>query len=135
MPTDDNLRAKGCIVVSLCCLCGQMDETGSHLILDCKFAASLWAWFSAILHCPIDCTSICVVLTICEKNWCSQVKDIDLATVINIFWVIWHCQNQCRFKNKIISQGHAISLVKAASHMSGSYSKGVMANSMVDLSS
>lgn len=37
MPTDENLQARGCITVSICSLCNEIDETGEHLFLTCKF--------------------------------------------------------------------------------------------------
>lgn len=41
MPTDENLRTRGCIVVSACCFCLHSAETSEHLFLQCNFATAL----------------------------------------------------------------------------------------------
>ena len=41
MPTEENLRHRGCIVVSVCSLCLISDESSDHLFLRCQFATRL----------------------------------------------------------------------------------------------
>lgn len=71
-----------------------------------------------------------MILDVCLKHWSSQIKDIILASVINCYWTIWFCRNQYRYKNMKISTLHAINLIKAASNQSGTFSKGLMSNSI-----
>jgi len=41
MPTDENLKKCGCIVVSICSLCMIVDESSDHLFFHCQFARQL----------------------------------------------------------------------------------------------
>jgi hypothetical protein len=41
MPTDDNLRRRGCISVSICSFCLRKDESSEHLFLQCLFAKNI----------------------------------------------------------------------------------------------
>jgi len=38
LPTDENLQARGCTLVSMCPLCYHQAESSSHLFLDCDFS-------------------------------------------------------------------------------------------------
>jgi len=44
LPTDDNLRKKGCFVVSICCFCRSQTKTSHHIFLDCPITSQLWVW-------------------------------------------------------------------------------------------
>lgn len=46
LPTDENLRFRGCTLVSVCVLCFSHEETSSHLFLHCEFATIIWKWLS-----------------------------------------------------------------------------------------
>lgn len=35
LPTDDNLRKRGCFIVSICCFCMQEAESSQHIFFDC----------------------------------------------------------------------------------------------------
>jgi len=84
MPTDENLKTRGCIIVSICSLCLNTDETSYHLFLHCNFAKHLWDWIGVKLHCVMDCSSVNSLLS-CRPNSCSsQVSDIYLATVVHM---------------------------------------------------
>jgi len=71
MPTDDNLRSRGCIIVSACCFCLNTDETSDHLFLRCPFATALWSWLGGKLNCVTDCTSALSILS-CIPTRCSS---------------------------------------------------------------
>lgn len=114
MPTDDNLWARGCTVVTMCSLCEKAVESAEHLFLACPFTQGLWNWLMGTLCCNIDLTSFETVLYTCNKNWSKQVGVVVLATILNVFWVIWLCRNKLRFDNKQISSKNAIILVTAA---------------------
>jgi len=44
MPMDENLRNRGCIVVSVSSLCMTANESSERLFLWCQFATHLWQW-------------------------------------------------------------------------------------------
>jgi len=44
LPIDDNLRKKGCYVVSMCCFCKNSAETSYHIFLECPVTSKLWSW-------------------------------------------------------------------------------------------
>jgi hypothetical protein len=54
VPTDYNLRARGCTIVSICSLCGKAYETSNHLFLSCQFAQGVWKYVACMLDCSID---------------------------------------------------------------------------------
>lgn len=57
LPTDDNLMKRGCIIVSMCSLCGFVAESTTRLFLHCSFAQGLWDWLSAAIKIRIDLSS------------------------------------------------------------------------------
>lgn len=88
MPIDEHLKSRDCVTVSMCSLCGTNEETSLHLFLYFPFAISLWTWLQGILGCNIDTSSFVHLLSVIDKSWSSQLKDISLDAVINIIWVI-----------------------------------------------
>lgn len=58
MPTDNNLKRRGSIIVSMCSLCCQAEESSSHLFMSCKYASAIWHWLSSKLSLPIDHSSM-----------------------------------------------------------------------------
>lgn len=42
LPTDDNLRKRGCCIVSICCFCMQQAESSQHIFFDCTVTGRLW---------------------------------------------------------------------------------------------
>lgn len=99
MPTDENLRVRGYITVSICSLSEMSDETSEHLFFNCTFARYIWSWLINVLQCKPDLSSILSMLSVCNSNWSSQIKHIVLAAIINSIWAIWHCRNKKRFHN------------------------------------
>lgn len=71
------------------------------------------------------------MLNICNKPYGSQFKDVILAIVVNIHWIIWTCRNKLRFEKSKLSLNSAIHMVVvASSSISGNISKGHMTSSM-----
>jgi hypothetical protein len=56
LPTDEHLRTRGCVIVSICCFCRQHDESSPHIFLRCPIIVQLWDWLqkgadvSLLLH-------------------------------------------------------------------------------------
>lgn len=89
MPKDENLRLRDYVTISMCSLCGESEETSKHLLLQCEFANQIWLWLKGVLNCFIDLSSIVNMMSIRDRNWSSQLKDVSLAATINVVWVIW----------------------------------------------
>lgn len=132
MPTNECLRARGCISVSICDLCYSADETTDHLFFRCNFVGSIWSWLANLLNSPIDLSSTVTVFNVVNRNWCSQVKDIIKASIINVVYFIWYCRNQVRFQIIKIPIARAISLITSSTRLLGLHSKGFMSSSLED---
>lgn len=134
MPTDEHLGSSGCIVVSICNLCGKSDESSSHLFLHCCFALSIWRWFSSIIGVAVDLQSSGAVLSIINHGWSSQVQDVILAGISNILCVIWHCRNKNRFDNKVVPLSSVICMIKASIALTRNFSANHMSSSLSEFS-
>ena len=44
LPTDDNLRKRGCSIVSICCFYMNHSETSQHIFFTCPVTFQLWDW-------------------------------------------------------------------------------------------
>ena len=71
LPTDENLRMRGCTIVSICVLCYKQAETSTHLFIECDFAVSIWRWLGVKLHCNISLLSFSSLLD-CIPQQCSS---------------------------------------------------------------
>lgn len=74
MPTDDNLRTRGCVTVSICPLCYAAEESTDHIFLSCGFANSLWCWLNNALNCVINKTSIARLFDVCNRYKSCQCR-------------------------------------------------------------
>lgn len=83
MPTDANLMRRGCYIASRCNLCGDSIETSFHSFFQCRFALKIWTWLNSTFQCSVDLSTTSSILSVLERNWSSQVKDILLAAVTN----------------------------------------------------
>lgn len=122
LPTDDNLRLKGCTVVSICSFCGRSSETYEHLFRSCQFASKLWNWLSSLIHHPINLSITFSILAIYYKKWSSQIRDMVISAVIHNIWVIWYPRNQLRFNDNGTSFNRVVQLVSASTSLSGNFS-------------
>lgn len=133
LPTDDNLYARGCILVSMCSLCGMACKTTEHLFLSCPSAARLWHRLQGMIGCAIDTISLASVLCIWDKYWSSQLLGLILTVVINVIWVIWHCRNKLQFDDKIVPLGEARNMILAQVSLVGNLTSGTMYSSVEEL--
>lgn len=130
MPTDDQLKNRGCMMAYVCSLCCNEEETSMHLFLNCSFAKDIWSRISMILNCQIDTSSYQSILSILKRNWSFQLKDIVLSSLISVICAIWYLSNQVRYKNKHASVSQAISLITSSIFLSGRMSSGCMQSSI-----
>jgi len=101
LPTDDNLRKRGCTIVSICCFCMEQAESSHHIFLECKVTANLWKWLITRTATPLDLTScLSLILGIIGRG-SSMAQLILNSAIIHIIWLIWMERNQRCFHNKI----------------------------------
>ncbi|XP_019451698.1 PREDICTED: uncharacterized protein LOC109353792 [Lupinus angustifolius] len=123
LPTDENLKLRGLVLVSKCNLCNEFQEDTDHLFFNCKFALAIWDWF----HFTFDTHTANQTLPplICNESrkFSSQTREIFIACMVHTIATIWFCRNQNRFNDYNISINQAIAKIKRASSFSGICSK------------
>jgi len=124
MPTDENLRARGCVIVYICNLCMQSEETFVHLFLLCPFAVELWSWIGGKLNCLIDLTYVVSLLDCVPVRCSTQITDIFVAAVVHTLHIIWLSRNSLRFSSNVVSMHAAKVRLQAAISLSGNLSAG-----------
>ncbi|XP_045791513.1 uncharacterized protein LOC123886223 [Trifolium pratense] len=124
MPTDENLRKRGCIVVSARDLCLSQSETTPHLFLTCSFANNLWKWLGSILHIQFNC-SFHSLFESFDANWSAFLTNIATAAVLHVFHSIWLARNDIRFSNAKITMHAAQSKILTASKLSTTLDPGL----------
>ena len=124
MPTDENLRTQGCIIVSACCFCLNTDETSDHLFLRCPFAMELWTWLGGKLNCVIDCASTLSLLSCIPTRCSSQIADIYVVAVIHTVHTIWLSRNTIRFSSNAATVHSAKVRIHSLVAISGKASMG-----------
>ncbi|CAJ2637188.1 unnamed protein product [Trifolium pratense] len=125
MPTDENLRKRGCVVVSACDLCLSQSETTPHLFLTCSFANNLWKWLGSILHIQFNCSSFHSLFESFDANWSAFLTNIATAAVLHVFHSIWLARNGIRFSNAKITMHAAQSKILTASKLSATLAPGL----------
>lgn len=130
VPTDYNLRLRGCIFVSMCSLCKSSAETSHHLFIDCNFVLGIWSQLFSSLHYQIDFNSFSSPLRICHNSNSSQLNDVKLAGIVNVLWTVWFCRNQARFHNVVVLVRSVISLISAGITLTGRHPTGSMLSSI-----
>jgi len=119
LPTDDNLRTRGCTIVSVCVLCYKHAETSSHLFLECSFAASVWRWLGVKLNCSISLLSYSSLLECIPHRCSSQVSDVFAAAIIHTVHIIWLARNTIRFSSSRINLHNTLEKISTLVTMSG----------------
>lgn len=70
LPTDENLRKRGCTIVSICCFCKKQLETSDHIFLRCPVTSQIWDWLNQGINQQLDLSS-CQNLFV-KQNWRRQ---------------------------------------------------------------
>ncbi|GAU46013.1 hypothetical protein TSUD_401350 [Trifolium subterraneum] len=130
MPTDDNLRLRGCTVVSVCVLCKSAFETSEHLFLSCQFAQRIWSWLAMMINCSIDLTLAKALLLCCGWQR-SHTRDVILSSIIHTVHTLWMARNGILFNNASITLHSAITKIRTAVKLSASLSNCVVGSGSV----
>jgi len=103
LPTDENLRLRGCTLVSVCVLCFREAKTSSHLFLHCEFATIIWKWLSVKLRCIISLASYSSILDCIPRPCSSQLLDVFAAALVHTVHTIWLARNAIHFSHTNVS--------------------------------
>jgi ribonuclease HI len=132
LPTDENLKLRGCNLPSVCSLCERYEETSFHLFFECPIAVNIWTWFSEIIGINLHFNEIADIWLLYDRNWQAQCKVVILACLVNILNSIWWMRNQSRFKNKKVHWKTAITIIFSSVSLSGNLTKKTYNGSMTD---
>lgn len=132
LPTDENLRLRGCSFPSMCSLCCRNSESSIHLFFQCPFASILWAWLSRTINMSLNFNSLKELWKVCDLAWSPQCKVVIKAAIINLFNTIWYARNQARFNDKRISCPSAMAMITSNTTLSGNSTSKVSNNAISD---
>jgi ribonuclease HI len=100
MPTDENLRKRGCVIVSICHFCRNSLESAQHIFLMCPVTHQLWDWLMKGTDIALDVSSI-HNLILCTGSLNSQLARKVLSfAIVHTIWSIWIDRNSRYFSNK-----------------------------------
>lgn len=85
---------------------------------------------SNVIGIRLDTSSIHSILSICDRQWSSQPKNVVLAFVVFSIWSIWSCRNKLRFKDKKVAPRTVLNGITNGVSLSGNHSKGHFGTSM-----
>jgi ribonuclease HI len=119
LPTDENLRARGCTIVSACPLCLTDNDSSFHLFLHCPFALALWNWMNITFNVTVDLSSPTSLILGCSA-FHAQLNDLLLAGIIHTLHTLWLARNGVLFSNAKISVHAATTKVRTAIKLSSS---------------
>jgi ribonuclease HI len=134
MPTDEKLMARGCSIPSMCSLCNNNAESSFHLFFECPYAIKLWSWLAGCLNVTLQFSSMEDIWRLCDSHWSPQGKVTLTAALINLINTLWFVRNQARFSNVHIPWKQAVSLITAATYLSGHNTLKTSTNSIRDFS-
>ncbi|CAJ2661751.1 unnamed protein product [Trifolium pratense] len=109
LPTDENLKIRGCNLPSICSLCYACEESSFHLFFE-----YLWK--------------------LCDRGWNTQCKLVIKSTIVNIINMIWLARNNMRFNNIKTSRHSAIAFISSNVVLSGNKTKLLASGSIRDFS-
>ena len=89
LPIDENLRKRGCSIVSICCFCMNHSETSQHIFFTCPVTFQLWKWLCKGAYLSLDCSN-CLTLLLGRIGVGSKmVQQTMNFAIIHTIWVIW----------------------------------------------
>lgn len=132
LPTDENLRKRGCFIVPICCFCMKDSETSQHMFFDCLVTSILWEWLSKGTDQNLDCTNcLQLLLSIMNIN-INLVQQILSSAIIHTLWVIWIERNQRYYHNKYQAVSTLFNIILAEVKLSYSLSLVKGDSAMID---
>jgi len=134
LPTDENLKVRGCNLPSRCSLCLSQVETSFHLFFECPYATTLWNWLASLFNRSLYFNSIEDIWTLCERRMSPQSKVVTTAALVNLINVIWHARNQARFNDKKVHWRSSISCIIANTSLSGNLATATASSSISEFS-
>lgn len=79
-----------------CHLCGQEDETMTHMLFHCPFARSYWLTSPA----PILTLQLPPQIHLIFEDCLLKGTDEQWVMMANTMWAIWRCRNDCTYGGK-----------------------------------
>ncbi|GAU10222.1 hypothetical protein TSUD_423240, partial [Trifolium subterraneum] len=119
MPTGENLRMRGCVIVSMCPLCSRDCDSSEHLFFLCPFAVAIWSWVNSIFEIDLDHSSLDGLLLGCVplSDYTSRLL---LACIIHSLHTLWMAQNGILFNNASINIYAVITKIRTIINLSAS---------------
>jgi hypothetical protein len=132
LPTDENLRKRGCYIVSICCFCRKQSESSSHIFLHCPVTAQLWDWLSKGSGQHMDLTSgLSLVLSSVGVGG-KLAHQIVNSSILHTIWCIWLERNNRYFNDKQSTISTMLNIiqseVKLSFHLALTHGAAVMAD-------
>ena len=106
LPTRDRLISWGLVVQPGCVLCANADESISHLLFQCPFAAATWSRFCG-RYMASSPASFQEVTSLCQQLQRSQTpRAVSVLKLLNqvIIYHLWHERNARIFRGESATQ-------------------------------
>jgi len=132
LPTDDNLRKRGCPIVSICCFCMQSAESSHHILFACSVTLKLWDWLSKGTNMTLDCTNCLQLLLGRMGTGSALVQHVMNSAIIHTIWAIWIERNQRYFHNTKLAMSTLFNSILAEVHLGYKLSKVAGNSAMLD---
>ncbi|GAU44836.1 hypothetical protein TSUD_280370 [Trifolium subterraneum] len=132
IPTDDNLRERGCNLTSMCSLCNSNIETMFHLFFECRFAFGFWCWLATSLDMIIQFQSLEDIWSLCNRAISAQCRIVIKAAIINIMYAVWIARNNARFKNIKPNWNSSLAWIVVNVMLSGNHTNSLASASIRD---
>jgi hypothetical protein len=100
IPTDENLRKRGCCIVSICCFCWKHAESSQHIFFECRVTTRLWEWLGKGTDIPMDHTDCISLLLGVSGRGSKMVQQVLNSAIIHTIWAIWIERNLRYFHSK-----------------------------------
>ena len=100
VPTLDNLRKRGIIVVRWCCMCKHSGEFVNHLLLHCEVAQALWSVVFSLFDVTWVMPGGVVELLACWHRGNISAKEVWRITLLCLMLIIWRERNARCFEDQ-----------------------------------
>jgi len=132
LPTDENLRKRGCTIVSMCGFCLQAAESSHHIFFECPVTSKLWEWLGKGSDQVLNGTNCLQILTNRVGPNSKLVHQTMNSVVVHTLWAIWIERNQWYFHSKQQPMSTLFNIVLAEVNLSYKLSLVKGESSMLD---